>query len=197
MKKRVIKIFGIGLLVAVFAVPVVVLGQGWRGGHMMGNWGQGSGYMTPDNRGYGNLAPDRRSQLDQLDRQFYEETADLKNELWRKSSEFDALLNEATPDTQRIKALYKEINDLRSQLEEKGLDYNLAQRKIIPDSRLGGGYGGFQGSHMGGYGSGMMGPGMMGGGMMGSGMMGPGMMGGGYGYGPGMARGSGNWNCGY
>jgi zinc resistance-associated protein len=175
MKDRVTKIVGIGFLVAALAVPVVVLAQGWGGGHMMGHWGQGSGYMTPNNRGYENFTPDQRTQIEQLDRKFFKETAELNDRLWIKSSELNTLLNTVDPDTKKIKALFKEVNDLRSQLDEKNLEYNLELRKIIPDSRLGGGYGSPQGSHMGGYGSGMMGGGM------GSGMMGPGMMMRGYG----------------
>jgi zinc resistance-associated protein len=176
MKKRVIKIIGIGLLVAAMAVPVVVLAQGgWGGYHMMDQWGRSPGQGTPNDRGYSALTPDQRSQLDQLDRKFYEETADLQKALWEKSSELNALLNAADPDIKRVKALFKEVNNLQSQLDEKNLDYNLEQRKIIPGSRFGGGYGSPQGSHMGGYGSGMMGGGM------GSGMMGGGMMGRGYG----------------
>jgi Spy/CpxP family protein refolding chaperone len=150
MKNRVTKIIGIGLLVAALAVPAVVLAQGWRGGHMMGHWGRGSGYMTPYDRGYGDLTPDQKTQIEQLDRKFFKETADLNDRLWRKSSELNALLNTTDPDTKKVKELFKEVNDLRSQLDEKNLDYNLERHKIHPDSRLGGGYGSPQGSHMGG-----------------------------------------------
>jgi zinc resistance-associated protein len=168
MKNRLPKIIGIGLLVATLAIPVVVLAQGWGGGHMMGHWGQGSGYMTPNDKGNGNLTPDQKTQIEQLDRKYFKDTADLNDRLWRKSSELNALLNTTNPDTKKVKALFREVNDLRSQLDEKNLDYNLERRKIIPDSRFGG-YESPQGGHMGGYG-----PGMMGGGMMGPGMMGRG-----------------------
>ena len=174
MKRRVRKIFGITILATLFALPGAALAQGWGGYHMMDQWGRGPGQTTPYDRGYEALTPDQRSQLDQLNSEFFKETSDLQKSLWEKSFEFNALLNTADPDVKKVKALFREVNKLRSQLDEKNLEYNLKLRKIIPDSRLGG-YGSPQGGHMGGYGSGMMGGGM------GSGMMGPGMMGRGYG----------------
>lgn len=185
MKKKTATIFVTGLLVFALAAPVTVLarGWGWGGRHMMGNWGPGSGYMTPYDRGPETMTPEQRTQLDQLDRKFYDETVNLRKELWDKSYELNTVLNEENPDLDKAKVLNKEINDLRTQLNEKSLTYDLEARKIAPDLRSSGGYGRSYGYHMGGYGPGMMGPGMMGrGGMMG------------YGGGPGM-RGYGPGNC--
>ena len=189
MKIRVIKIIGIGFLVAAVAVPAVVLAQGGRGGQMMGYQGMGPGSMMAYDRGYGTITPEQRTQLDQLDRRFYDETADLKKDLWNKSFDLNTILNGTDPDIEKVKALNKEINDLRGKLNEKNLDHQLEARKLTPDSRFAGGSGGFHGYHMGG-GAGMMGPGTMGPGMMNRGTMGPGMMGNGprgagrMGYGP-------------
>jgi Spy/CpxP family protein refolding chaperone len=191
MKHRVTKVIGIGFLVAALAVPAVVLAQGWRGGPMMGNqgWrggqmmanqGMGPGSMMGYDKGYGTITPEQRTQLDQLDRRFYDETADLRKDLWNKSFELNTILNGPDPDLDKVKALNKEISDLRGKLNEKSLTHQLEARKVTPDSQFGGGYGRSYGHHMGGSMAGMMG----------SGMMGPGMMGGGYGRG--MARGPGN-----
>jgi Spy/CpxP family protein refolding chaperone len=179
MKKRVTKIIGISFLVAAVAVPAVVLAQGWRGGQMMGNRGMGPGSMMGYERGYGTITPEQRTQLDQLDRRFYDETADLKKDLWNKSFELNTILNGTDPDIEKVKALNKEVNDLRGKLNEKSLDHQLEARKVTPDSQFSGGYGRSYGYHMGG-GAGMMGRGQMGPGRMGRGPMGPGMMG----YGP-------------
>lgn len=177
MRKTVIKIFVIALFAVIFTIPGTTLAQGWGGYHMMDQWGRSPGQTQPYDRGYSAMTPEQRTQLDQLDRRFYDETADLQKELRVKSSELNALMNTADPDTKKVKALFREVNSLRSQLDEKYLDYNLERRKIVPQSGLGGGYGTPPGGgHMGGYGSGMMGGGM------GSGMMGPGMMGRGRGY---------------
>ena len=179
MKKRVTKIMGIGFLVAALVVPAFVLAQGWRGGQMMGNRGMGPGSMMAYDRGYEAMTPEQRTQLDQLGRQFYDETAELRKDLWNKSFELNTILNGTDPDIEKVKALNKEINDLRGKLNEKNLDHQLEARKITPDSRFAGGSGGFHGYHMGG-GAGMMGPGTMGPGMMGNGPRGAGRMG----YGP-------------
>jgi zinc resistance-associated protein len=115
MKNKVTKIIGIGILVAVLAVPVTVLARGWGygGGHMMGNWGMGPGSMMNYGPGNQTLTPEQRTQLEQLDRKFYDETADMRKDLWNKSTELNALLNTTDPDLDKVKALNKEINDLR------------------------------------------------------------------------------------
>ena len=193
MKKEAKKIIGIGFLVAVLAVPAVALAHGWGRGHMMGNWGGGPGYgyMTPNGPGNETLTQDQRTQLDQLDRKFYEEIANLRKDLWDKSYELNTILNKENPDLEKVKALNKEVNDLRTKLQEKGLNYQLEARKIIPETAFSGGNGRSFGYHMGGYGPGGMGPGMMGFG--GRGMMGYGGAGG-MGYGPPMG-GYGPGNC--
>jgi zinc resistance-associated protein len=166
MRKKVTMILGIGLLVAALAVPVTVLAHGWGGRHMMGNWGTGPG----------SISPEQKTQLEQLDRRFYDETVELRKNLWNKSTELNTVLSTTDPDREKVKTLNKEVNDLRAKLDEKSLNYELEVRKIAPELRFGGGYGRSHGYHMGGFGTGMMG-----------GDFGPGMM----------ARGPGNWNCAY
>jgi zinc resistance-associated protein len=123
---------------------------------MMGYWGNGPEY----GRGYyGNLTSDQRSKMDALDHKFYDQTRDLRNQIWGKSRELDAVLNSANPDIEKAKALQKEISDLRGKLDEARLSYQLEARKIVPDERLGSGYGygygGGYGHMMGPYGYGM------------------------------------------
>ena len=199
MKKEATKIIGIGFLVAVLAVPAVALARGWGRGGMMGNWGGGPmmgnwgggpgyGYTTPYGPGNEALTPDQRTQLDQLDKKFYEDTANLRKDLWDKSYELNTILNTENPDPAKVNALNKEINDLRAKLQEKSLNYRLEARKIVPETAFNGGYGRSFGYHMWGYGPG----GMMGYG--GRGMMGYGPRMGG--FGPGMG-GYGPGTCGY
>lgn len=154
---RVTKVLGIALLVGVIAVPVFAWAHGWsRGHHMMGPWGSGPEYCYGPERGYENLTQEQRSQLEQLDRKFYDETANLRNDIWAKSAELNTLLNSSNPDPEKVKALQREISDLRATLDEKRLSYELEARKINPEPRSGRGYGrGYHGRHMGGYGPGM------------------------------------------
>jgi zinc resistance-associated protein len=103
---------------------------------------------------------EQRTQLDNLHKKFYDETAQLRNEMWTKSRDLSALLNSPNPDADKARALQKEITGLKAQLAEKRLDFELEERKIAPDARYGSGYGrgsgrGYgkgYGHHMGGYG---------------------------------------------
>ena len=150
---RLMKTLGIAVLIGTLAVPVFAWAYDWgRGHHMMGPWDRG-GYHE---RGYGNTTEEQRGQLAELDRKVYNETAKLRDEIWTKSNELNALLNSPNPDPEKAKALQKEIGDLRTTLDEKRLAYELEARKIAPESRLSGGYGrGYNGRHMEGYGPGM------------------------------------------
>lgn len=146
MKKTTI-IIGILLLAGAVAVPVMAWGPHWGGGHhMMGYWGSGPEYGRGD---YDNLTSEQKSKLDTLDRKFYEETRDLREQVWTKSRELDNVLNSSDPDLEKAKALQKEMNDLRAKLDEKTLTYDLEARKIVPeDHRLGYAYGRGYGYHM-------------------------------------------------
>jgi zinc resistance-associated protein len=148
--KRLTTIIGILVLAGAVAVPVMAWGPHWvRGHHMMGYWGSGPEYGRGD---YGNLTSEQKSSLDALDRKFYEETRDLRDQIWTKSRELDSVLNSSNPDLDKAKALQKEISDLRAKLDEKTVTYELEARKIAPDQRLGHGYGRGYGYHMGPYG---------------------------------------------
>jgi zinc resistance-associated protein len=170
--KRLTMILGIVVLVGAVAVPVFAWGPGWGWGHhMRGYWGGGPGYAGT----YRSLTSEQRNQLDALNQKFYGEAADLRYQIWAKSSELDSILSSTSPDLEKAKALQKEISDLRAKLDEKELGYELEARKIVPQDQSGPGYAGGYGYGYG-RGPGMMGPGYgyhMGG-------FGPGM-----GYGPG------------
>jgi zinc resistance-associated protein len=122
---------------------------------MMGNWGGGPEYCYGSERGYGDVTKEQRSKLEELERKFYSETTDLRNEIWTKSAELNTLLNSPDPDLEKAKALQKEISELRARIDEKRLTYELEARKITPELRSSGGYGRGYGHHMGGFGPGM------------------------------------------
>ena len=147
--KTLTTIIGITVLIAALAVPVLAWGPHWgRGNHMMDSWSRGPGYGGSSDRGYGTLTPEQRTQLDQLDRKLYDETANLRNRIYEKSAELDALLNRANPDIEKARALQKEINGLRAQLDEKRMNYELEARKINPESQLSNRSGRGYGRHM-------------------------------------------------
>jgi len=152
--KKLATVIGILVAIGLVTIPVMAWGphMGWSGNHMMGYWGNGPEY----GRDAGNLTSEQKSKLDTLDRKFYEETRDLRDQIWTKSGELDVTLNATTPDLEKAKTFQQEISELRANLDEKRLNYELEVRKIIPDQRLG--YGrndGYGYGHMGNYGSGM------------------------------------------
>jgi len=150
--RRIVTILAILVLVGALAVPVMAWHSGWGGGHhMMGSWGSSPEY----GRNYGNLRSEQRSKLDALDRKFYDETSDLRNQIWSKSRELDSVLGSSNPDLEKAKSLQKEIRELSAKMDEKALNYELEARKIIPEGQFGGAYGGWYGHHMGPYGRGM------------------------------------------
>jgi zinc resistance-associated protein len=148
---KITTIIGILLLAGAVAVPVMAWGPHWGGGghHMMGYWGSSPEYGRGS---YGNLTSEQKTKLEALDRKFYNETKELRDQIWTKSRELDVVLNSSNPDIEKAKALHNDIRALRAELDEKMLTYDLEARKILPDRRLGYGNGGWYGHHMGTYG---------------------------------------------
>jgi zinc resistance-associated protein len=144
--KTLITLTGIIFLGGLIAVPVMAWGPRWGGGHhMMGYWGNDTQY----GQNTVNLTSEQKSRLEALDRKFYDETRELRDQIWAKSGELDATLNAADPDLEKAKTLQKEISEFRAALNEKALNYELEARKIVPEQRMGFGYG-----HRGAYGYG-------------------------------------------
>jgi zinc resistance-associated protein len=154
MKKLTIVLSGL-FLVTILAASAFSWDHHWRGGgHMMGSWGRDYD-RGPYNNGYGDLTEEQRTKLTELDKKFYDETAELRDDLWKKSTELNSILNNENPDIEKAKALQKEISDLSAELDSKGLEYQVEVRKIVPETRYSRGYGRGYGHHKWGPGPGM------------------------------------------
>ena len=155
--KRMLIAIGILILVASLAVPLMAHGPRWnQGHHMRGYWGNDRGSYCDYGKGFTDLSKEEQRQLKDLDSKFYNETDRLRYEIRSKSAELNSYLSSTNPDSQKLKALQRELSDLRSEMDEKRLAYELEARKILPESRFGGDYGkGFYGHHMRDYGPGM------------------------------------------
>jgi len=202
--KKFASVLGVVFLIGAFALPVMAHGPGpgagWGPG-AKGNRGGGPGHCWDDGSAPGALTAEQQSKMEELSRNFYDETAQARDALWSKMGELNRLFNSENPDAEMAKTLQREISDLRAKMAQARIEFELEERKIAPEgsnrSGSGRGYGpGMRGNGPGmrGYGPGMRGsygpgmrgsygPGMRGG--YGPGMRGhgPGMMGG---YGPGM-----------
>ncbi len=141
--KKLVTVTGIVLLVAALAYPVFAWGPRWAGMQgRMGNWGGGSGYCWRSGADLGTLTQEQQNQLIQLRQKFFNETANLRSELWAKRGQLRTLLTVQNPDETRLKELQGEINDLRAQLSQKRLDFQLEAKKIAPNVGPGFGWGG-------------------------------------------------------
>ena len=141
--------FGILALVGVLAIPVFAHGpfgggRGWSGGH--GNCWQG-------NPAAGNLTEEQRTQLNKLDEQFYNETAELRRQIWSKSDELHLALDASDLDPSKVKALQAELSGLKAKMAEQRIDYELKACSIAPKTEFARGPGRGYGRHMGGIGS--------------------------------------------
>jgi zinc resistance-associated protein len=146
--RNLIVTFGILALVGILAVPVFAHGP--YGGQS--RWSGGPGYCWQDDPGDVELSQDQRNELSKLDQEFYNNTAELRRQIWNKSDELDVLLNTADPDPSKAKALQQEKSALKAKMAEQRIDYELKARKIAPESRFARGYGRGYGRHMRGQG---------------------------------------------
>ena len=164
------------LLVLMGIAETATAGRGMGYGHRGGC----SGYT-------GELSEEDITALNKERQAFFDDTRDLRQDMYQKRLELQSELAKKNPDAQKAAALQKDIANFTEEFDQKRLDFILKMKKINPDIGRMGGWGamdddddancpyggGRHGRHMGrwkGYG---MGPGMM---VPGYGM-GPGMMG--------------------
>jgi Spy/CpxP family protein refolding chaperone len=161
--------------------------------------GRGAGTGQPGWRPWhaGNLSDEDQKTLDKERQAFFDETQDLRQDMYQKRLELQSELAKKNPDAQKAAALQKDIAKFTVEFDQKRIDFILKMKKINPDIGRMGGWetmdddddadcpygGGHHGRHVGrwlGYG------------------MGPGMRGPGYGMGPGMMGDDDrDWNCPY
>ena len=132
---------------------------GWGRGGGGNCWGQGSGWGQ---RGYGpsgyqgNLTDEQITRLDKERQAFFEETRNLRENLYQKELELRSELAKENPDSQKAAGLQAEISDLTAQLDQKRIDHRIKMKKENPEFFAGKGYGyGGRGMGRGFYGQGM------------------------------------------
>ena len=116
---------------------------GWGRGGGGNCWGQGSGWGQ---RGYapsgyqGNLSDEQITRLDKERQAFFEETRNLRENLYQKELELRSELAQKDPDAQKAAGLQAEISDLTAQLDQKRIDHRVLMQEENPELFAGRGY---------------------------------------------------------
>ena len=117
---------------------------GWGRGGGGNCWGQGSGWGQ---RGYapsgyqGNLSDEQVTRLNKERQAFFEETRNLRENLYQKELKLRSELAKEDPDAQKAAGLQAEISDLTAQLDQKRIDHRIKMQKENPELFAGRGYG--------------------------------------------------------
>lgn len=134
----------------------------WGGNGPAGGAGYGRGYDADNG-----MDDAQAKQFQEKREAFFNDTADLRREIFQKRLEMKAEFAKKSPDAGKLSSLQKEISGLEATFDQKRLAHRIEMQKTFPDTAAGYGRG---------HGRGMMG---------GQGGYGRGMMGGQGGYGPG------------
>jgi Spy/CpxP family protein refolding chaperone len=131
---------GIVILAAIATLGLVATAYaGWgdgyghrgRGWHHMGWGGPGQGGYDLD------LTDEQRQAMEQQRRAFFEDTKDLRQNLYVKELELRSELAKADADAQKAAAIQKDISNLEAELDQKRLDHIVKMKKVNPDAGRG------------------------------------------------------------
>ena len=105
------------------------------GSGMMGSFGSGIlNWFQKWINGSAHTNPlgEQGRQMEQLDRQHYEDSAYLRYQIQMKEKEMDALLKATNPDLEKVRALHRDIRQLRAEAEKEQRNYELKANKMNP-----------------------------------------------------------------
>ena len=132
---------GIVILAAIATVGLVATAYaGWGSGgygHMGRGWGH-MGWFGPGNGGdYPALTDEQRQTMEQERRTFFEETNDLRQNLYTKELALRSELAKADADAQNAAAIQNDISKLEAELDQKRLDHVVKMKQVNPDAGRG------------------------------------------------------------
>ena len=139
---KIIVIMAIIGIIGYAATSFAGWGRGWGGG---GNcWGQGGdwnqrGSAAPGSRR--NLSEQEIEQLENARQAFFEETRELRDQLYQKKLALRNEMVKENPDVEKALALQKELSELQGQLAQKRIAHRIKLRQENPDYFAGRGYG--------------------------------------------------------
>jgi len=104
--------------------------------------GMGMGYGPGQGCGYGpgaavsTLSSEQTAKIQKIQSDRYAEMATVRNELFTKRTELQALFREPALDQAKIAAKQKELTTLQAQMQEKGLAARIAVAEVLtPEQR--------------------------------------------------------------
>ena len=106
-------------------------GQGGGGGQ---RWSGPAGYQN-------NLSDEEIDKLNQQRQTFFEDTREIRENLYQKELELRSEMAKKDPDAKKAVSLQKEISDLESQLNQKRVEQRIKMQKENPEIFAGRGYG--------------------------------------------------------
>lgn len=97
---------------------------------------QGWGFMGPLCPRISNLTADQKLKIQELQRKFIEETAQIRGNIMTKRLELKSLWADPKTDPNAIRVKEKELRELQNQLIEKALENRLEIRKILTPEQI-------------------------------------------------------------
>jgi Spy/CpxP family protein refolding chaperone len=106
-----------------------------------GGFGKG-GYNCP--AAFDELSDEQIDRINEMRTQFFDDTRDLKDQIYQKRLELQSELARPEPEKSRALKLQKEVSELKNEMAQKRLEQRLELKKEFPelaDSGFGRGYG--------------------------------------------------------
>lgn len=117
---------------------------GWGrggGGYCRGQGGGGGQRWSGPAGDQNNLSDEEIDKLNQKRQTFFEDTREIRENLYQKELELRSEMAKKDPDAKKAVSLQKEISDLESQLNQKRVEQRIKMQKENPEIFAGRGYG--------------------------------------------------------
>lgn len=117
---------------------------GWGrggGGYCRGQGGGGGQRWSGPAGDQNNLSDEEIDKLNQQRQTFFEDTREIRENLYQKELELRSEMAKKDPDAKKAVSLQKEISDLESQLNQKRVVQRIKMQKENPEIFAGRGYG--------------------------------------------------------
>jgi len=121
-------------VVAIGIIMAIVLIGGWA--FAQRPW-VAKGYKSGYGYSYSDLSPEQREKLQAQEKKFYEDTVQLRRELYQKRLEVRSLWVDPKADAEKIKAKQSEVFELQRRIQDKALEHQLAIRDLLPEEQFG------------------------------------------------------------